>query len=104
MCLRRFRGWLAPSVDLGAIHGHGQFCAFFDRTLKGIEHGNEAVVVACGKRLELVVVTACATDGEAEKGLPGGADDIVELVIAVCGTIRRFVVPMTCLLYTSRCV
>ena len=31
--------------------------------LEWIEDGDEAVIVACGQRLKLVIMTACATDG-----------------------------------------
>ena len=95
MRLGRFPGGLTPSVNLRAIDGHGQLGAAFARAFEWIEDGDEAVVVARGQRLELVVVTTGAADGEAEKGLPGGADDVVELIVAIRGGISGFIIPMT---------
>ena len=47
-----------------------------------VEEGQQAVVVALGDRVDLVVVAAGAVDRQAEEDLAGGRDDVVEAVVA----------------------
>ena len=44
------------------------------------KHGDQAVIVACGDRIELVVVAACAADREPEKRRPHVLHHLVEAV------------------------
>ena len=62
-------------------------------TLQAVEDRHHGVVVPGGQGIELVVVAAGATQGQAQKDLGGGADDVVQLIESVGFGIGGFIVP-----------
>ena len=72
--------------------GQIQFRSAISRPLESVEDRHHAVVVALRQRFELVIVAAGATESEAKKDLRGGAEDVVQLVVAIF-RVGRLIVP-----------
>jgi len=47
-----------------------------------IERGGEAVILAGGDRIELVIVATCAVHGEPEKSLRDGPGDFLQFIVS----------------------
>ena len=95
MCLDCFRRRLTPGIGRDAINGDREFFTAVARALQRIEHSNQAVVVACAQGLKLVIMAARTADGQAQEGLPGGAHDVIELIVAIRRRIGGFIIPVT---------
>src|SRR5206468_12382561 len=57
-----------------------------------VEEGKEPIIVLLRKRIDLVIVAAGASHGQAQESLAGGAGDVVEVIVKVQRLVRRFVV------------
>ena len=60
---------------------------------EGLEDRQQTVVVLLRERLEFVVVTARAANGQAQEGRGSDAEHVVKLIVAVDPGIGRFIVP-----------
>ena len=56
---------------------------------------DQAVVIFLGNRVKLVLMTACAADGQAEKRFPGSAQDVVKFIPDGQCFVVRFIIPDT---------